>query len=377
MTGCYLTSLPFEFMRSSADFDPDWPGSYFIPRDTVKPPASLLRQLWPHLERWKAAHESDSPSVEHNMAAEAFLDLLGWLREVLLQDSVTLRKRFPSHPIFKDPVFHCAEYLDFAARVEVACANAEADTHVDAIERVIPAVADKLRTIHGAVLSTAASHERSVAKLAVALEQLTHRLDNLPGVTIDVNPVHGTVTQLPSAPPGELSAAVRRPTSRRRPTTPRDPPALISNGGIDSTVAEPSPRRQDAAAPSGLPVPAATAPADAAAVPPTALAPRYVLSREIRTVKDLWTLWRLGGWGMPSVEKLEHDFGASWRPASEKTFFHRRKVIVDEISRRAALRRAVPECIIVDEMDLERAGQSLEKLQKAIKERRKVCESQG
>ncbi|XP_044718886.1 centromere DNA-binding protein complex CBF3 subunit [Hirsutella rhossiliensis] len=31
MTGCYLTSLPFEFMRAVADFDPEWSGSYFVP----------------------------------------------------------------------------------------------------------------------------------------------------------------------------------------------------------------------------------------------------------------------------------------------------------------------------------------------------------
>src|ERR1041385_5435229 len=47
MTGCYLTSLPREFMRAIADFDPDWPGSYYIPRAMVLPPPGLATVVWP------------------------------------------------------------------------------------------------------------------------------------------------------------------------------------------------------------------------------------------------------------------------------------------------------------------------------------------
>ena len=55
MTGCYLTSLAFQFMRAAADFDPAWPGAYFIPRMTMKPPSSLLVQIWPELNQWLVA----------------------------------------------------------------------------------------------------------------------------------------------------------------------------------------------------------------------------------------------------------------------------------------------------------------------------------
>jgi len=33
MTGCYLTTLPFEFMRGQADFEPAYASSYFLARD--------------------------------------------------------------------------------------------------------------------------------------------------------------------------------------------------------------------------------------------------------------------------------------------------------------------------------------------------------
>ena len=83
MTGCYLTSLPLEFMRSVADFDAAWAGSYFVPRATVGPQSSLRVQIWPGLDRWIAAHKNPGSAeavslggIEPYMAAGAFLELL-------------------------------------------------------------------------------------------------------------------------------------------------------------------------------------------------------------------------------------------------------------------------------------------------------------
>lgn len=35
MTDCYITTLPFEFMRATADFEPVWAGSYYVARATM------------------------------------------------------------------------------------------------------------------------------------------------------------------------------------------------------------------------------------------------------------------------------------------------------------------------------------------------------
>ncbi|KAM4063862.1 centromere DNA-binding protein complex CBF3 subunit [Hirsutella rhossiliensis] len=126
MTGCYLTSLPFEFMRAVADFDPEWSGSYFVPG-----PPSPFSDL----------------GVEQNMAAGAFLELLEWLREVLLQDAVFLRESYPDHPIFQDPVFSCPEFEAFASKVQDTCTRDHEDSHTTVIQKAIPVVAEKLRTL--------------------------------------------------------------------------------------------------------------------------------------------------------------------------------------------------------------------------------------
>jgi hypothetical protein len=90
MTGCYLTTLPRGFMRGVADFDPEWASSYFLPRDTVQPPPSLLRRVWPDLDHWQAAHLERldvTEKVQPNLAAGGFLELLQRLRSVFLQVS--------------------------------------------------------------------------------------------------------------------------------------------------------------------------------------------------------------------------------------------------------------------------------------------------
>lgn len=69
------------------------------------------------------------------------------------------------------------------------------------------------------------------------------------------------------------------------------------------------------------------------AVPPT-----YQLSRTIITVPDLRGEWTTGSGTSPSVQSLEDSYGASWRPLqSERIFYSRRKVIIDEIRNRKAL----------------------------------------
>lgn len=88
MTGCYLTSLPMEFNRGMAGFEPEYPSSYFIARDSVQPPESLLKKVYPALDYWLSAHAGtnpDEPEVEETLAADGFLGLLVRLRPVVLQ----------------------------------------------------------------------------------------------------------------------------------------------------------------------------------------------------------------------------------------------------------------------------------------------------
>lgn len=128
-------------MRSTAGFNPSMQGNFYLPRARVSPPRSLEQAIWPFVDKWlawfddgdvDAAEEVDgkpessyaSPYAprnreketaaeakaeaeadRHDLAAQGFLRLLQQLRVMLLQDSVIMRRKFPAHPLWSDPVF--------------------------------------------------------------------------------------------------------------------------------------------------------------------------------------------------------------------------------------------------------------------------------
>ena len=63
--------------------------------------------------------------------------------------------------------------------------------------------------------------------------------------------------------------------------------------------------------------------------------------------------------------------GSRWRPSSEKQYFSSRKMIVDEVTRRAVAQQ-VPEDVVVKQMDEERGSKSLDKVFKSFRDDRKA-----
>jgi hypothetical protein len=63
-------------------------------------------------------HKADNEVVRLDLDGSGFLCLL---RELL-------RKQFPDHPLWKDSLFSCGEYLRFATRVESSLVRAFAMT---------------------------------------------------------------------------------------------------------------------------------------------------------------------------------------------------------------------------------------------------------
>jgi Centromere DNA-binding protein complex CBF3 subunit, domain 2 len=123
MTGVYLSYLPQGFIRSIAGF-PQEGKAYFLPRAQKTPEEALCTQVWPETDVWLQCREAyhpdrtDNEVIRLDLAGSGFLRLLRALRVVLLQDSVILRQRFASHPLWTDPLFNSEEYRRFAARVE-------------------------------------------------------------------------------------------------------------------------------------------------------------------------------------------------------------------------------------------------------------------
>jgi hypothetical protein len=69
----YLTSTPRTVLRALANFAFDDNSSYFIKRNTVKPPVELTNQIFVGIDKWIDQFEKSSENVESNMAARTFL----------------------------------------------------------------------------------------------------------------------------------------------------------------------------------------------------------------------------------------------------------------------------------------------------------------
>ncbi|KAJ6436387.1 short-chain dehydrogenase [Purpureocillium lavendulum] len=103
MVGCYLNSLPHKFMRTMAGHRPQI-GCFEIRRAGVTPPEVLLSMIWPELDRWRGRF-GPGTEQENDLAAMGSTNLLFYMREVVLQDSVILMKKYPGSPVWNHPVF--------------------------------------------------------------------------------------------------------------------------------------------------------------------------------------------------------------------------------------------------------------------------------
>ncbi|KJZ69402.1 hypothetical protein HIM_11218 [Hirsutella minnesotensis 3608] len=265
------------------------------------------------------------------MAAGAFLELMEWLREVLLQDAVFLRESYPDHPLFQDPVFSCPEFAAFASKVRGTCTRAHEDSHSTAIQKAMPVVAEKLRTVLTQQAAAEQLAERRHANLLAVARDLCAKLEEFAQTTCTVtfSPGRGAAaqqTEVVSAHQGRGRAAGEAIASTMRP-------------------------------------PRAASPQDAP-TPSEKQRQEHVREDQEKALDKAHSV----GWGeMPSVDALERDWGARWRPPAEKNYFPTRKTIVEEVRRRVQL-DGLAEDIVARQMDGERgSSSSLDRLFKAIR----------
>lgn len=345
-------------MRNSADFNHEWSGSYFVPRSHILPSPRLQSRVWPELDFWLEAYRNaattTAPSIEKTKATGAFLDLLVWLRQVLLQDSVFLRKEYPGHPMFQDPIFVDPEYLLFAADLEAACQISVEDSRQVQIEKTHSLIADKLRDLAAAqVARDHRAHKDAIENRS--LHAITHkRLDELCRESFTFHWDRGsgrfTVENNLGAPSGPAAT-----TNTAQPTPAAAHPSKPPNNSPDMQ----NQRRESSRA-------------AVAYVCRAGPSHEYDQSfpRDLTTVQDLLSIWRSGRGSHRSIDYLESNFGSSWRPRADANYFSVRKTIVDEVALRAKSRNRTEQDIAA-EMDEQRGHSSLDALSKKIRKERK------
>jgi hypothetical protein len=218
---------------------------------------------------------------------------------------VLWRAEFPGHPIFQDPLFQTPEYKTFEIRVKGALDTAvEEDPHAIAIQKAMPAVCDRLRTMTGVIQNGHATHAEALSSFEdlflTRFDQFSHAIAGLMGGSFQFVP-HGQQLALP-------------------------PPAFTGASYLPSR-------------PVPLPI-AGLAQAEQ-------LPPQHRMSRTVQTIPELWQEWTLGLGGQPSIEKLDELYGSGWRSgpsgAAERQFYSRRKSLITEIRRLAAALKDPPD----------------------------------
>jgi hypothetical protein len=184
--------------------------------------------------------------------------------------------------------------------VAVAVGGArEEDPQLAVIQKAMPAVCDRLRTIAGVVQTSLEGNDSLI-------QRMEGRMSALENVVSDFCRGAFNLTFTPTPSSHSHRAQELQPLSSL-------------------------PLRLPTAGPSSGPMPAPTAIERLAPEPPT-----YQLSRCITTILDLWREWTVGLGGQLSVEALDERWGSRWRCGAEFQFYSRRKVIIDEIKRLVA-----------------------------------------
>lgn len=376
MVGCYLNSLPREFMRSMAGH-PSQMGCFEIRRAAIAPPPELLSLIWPGLDAWKGQF-GPQPHQVNDLAASGVTNLLLYLREVILQDSVALRGMFPGHPVWHHAAFQHPAYAAFARKVE-ACILAEEQegpSQLSLLYQAMPLLVDHLKAMDARSEQRASELQGLLDRVAESQQAQSTQLQRL---------MSGNLTFRLEAPP-LAAAAVAAPAPAAAAA------AALLMPGVTSTVAsssrytsaqasvESTPPRRASPLPPGppalLPLPPPQPDHDDDPNPEPPRPPVYRMCRTVKTVKALWQEWTVGlGHGKPSVAALDSRWGSQWRAGrqSELQWYSLRLEVIKEI-RRVAQARHVSEEAAMWQVNLQQGQMqcSLDQFCKQLRASRKA-----
>ncbi|KAM9874553.1 osmostress-responsive transcription [Verticillium dahliae] len=253
---------------------------------------------------------------------------LNWRQDIEAKDLAVLQPRYPSLPFFAYAPFSGPEWDEFAVAVRTDA--------VGATEPLSLLVQRALQELSGVLESTREVLFQNSQRLAIRLEARLEGIQDVLNALLQGR-VPITTGYFGAGPAVALAPA----------PAPSTAPTLNFN-----TALAPAP---EPLVP-GMPV-------------VTALA-------RVFTVGDVWMEWEEGIAGQPAVRVLEETWGSRWRPGNGvKVQFCRRKVIWDELLARTASGKSKEEAVV--ELELLRAGRSLNRLVDELKKRRQRGQGQG
>lgn len=346
MTGCYLNTLPREFMRLMAGF-PAAPGCFEIPRANISPPETLLSKIWPDLDRWKGRFGPGSDQIA-DLAAAGTVNLLLYLREVVLQDSVALRDSFPTSPVWNHEVFRHPDFRPFEREIAAVSGQDTQPSQAGLLVAAMPVLAETLQ-------SFAVNANAQFDKLDRKIELLGERSNRS---NLDLRQILSNSKFELQLSQGDREALTGKPSQD---PAPAPAPVLALDPAAE-------------AGPSLIPPPLPPLLTISSAPDDSTEPPRHHMCRQVHTVEALWREWTEGLAGQPSITWLDNRWGNRWRAgrSSEIQWYSLRLEIVKEIRYQARSRRqSEEEAMATLQLEQRHAGISLDSLCKRLRSARK------
>lgn len=324
MEGSYLSYIPVQGMMNWAGFKSK--ESYFIVRDSPEPPDELMKLVFPTLEAAEQRYLS-VPVSERHISGQAFINLLKWLRRVILQDAVLLQAAHPEHRIFKHPMFTSDLFRTFQSNANeimestVEPANMQIDQVLPGVMSAIQGLTDLvgINGTKGTQERRALSNEiqKNLQFLTVAAQETTR---NLEPIMKFVTTGGGFSIQFTPEKSDKDKSSESVPTSSCLDEDLQEsPPSPIRNGNTDSVLQNPV---QTLTSLPPTPAVSGQKPKNHSTVP------QYRFNRSAETVRALFEEYLFGHNGARPVRDLEKELGGKYRALdSEKTWFKRRKCI--------------------------------------------------
>ena len=345
-------------------------GNYYLDRECLIPPEELQRMIFPRLEETEAMNNA-RPERDQDIAVRCFMNLLRWLRIVLLQDAVFLRRKYPALKIWLEPVFNNAMFENFARELLHETEHGETPQYVR-VSRAMPDLAHQLREQHENQMNTMSTHHQSVltenkqehvtANNNNRQEHILTRniiLQNLQPFISILNDLSNTDLNFHTQSTSDTHVQLADSSYIRNITTGAsliDPNLIAINSFSQPLVNE--------------------EPAALISIPESRSSiEQYRLATHVKTVLDLWREYKTGiPPAGPSIQQLDERFGAKWRTRDDCRKAYSRRRHIWETVIQATTNLNLPSEIIAEKIDRWRQNQgyTLQRLNSILADSRKL-----
>lgn len=291
---------------------------------------------------------------DQDIAVRCFMNLLRWLRIVLLQDSVFLRMKYPTLEIWREFPFDDPLFDTFAAELLHEADHGETPQYVR-ISKAMPDLAHQLQEQQGNLMTTMSTYHQSILaenkqehaattdsnrrEHALTRELIHHNMQPMLSLLTDLsNP--GIIFQTSSETRVQL--------------------ANSSHGIANINISPIGPMMRHEESMAAMATAATATAATAMAVTTTTMDPiieQYRLAAHVTTVINLWREYtvgippRAGASPGPSIRQLDRDFRGKWRTDDNcRKAYSRRRHIWEAIIQASNNLKQPPE-IIAEKVD--------------------------